>query len=386
MSDQHRLIVNPPDASVPNVAPPDPPDFVPDGALAPWSHDRIRAGLVADDAMTRTIALAKALQPDSPLDLWVPELLRCVQLSAGDDTALQLAATVITQLKTQPAREAALPTLAQLAGVEQPTAVRAMVANGFWLFGAIPIEAWPAVAQMVFSTEAGLRKVAFSAALPHATVGAPAIANAAAQAGASGWTTEGLDLLAASAGTSETKKRQIEDYVLRTLKGETNLTVMTAGYAALARLNPKGPGVSALLQVVSAATQWSDAERALAALSQLGDAARSAVPGLVALLVATDDPEREDALCKTLLELKITDREVPIARVVQRVESGPDQSVVAHCIFLSLHRKAFARLAPIVAARFAQLATSEPLKIVLDAVHEMLAGTVLIAATPANKT
>ncbi len=365
-----------------------PTDAVPLPAAVPerWSHERIRAELVSADAMNRTHALAQALQPDAPLDSWMPELLRCVELSRGDGTALLLAATLFTQLKTQSAKGAALPCVVSLVAVDSPAPARGMAANALWLYQSVPTEAWPGLAQMVFSVEAGLRKIAFSTALPHAVAGAPWIASIAAQVGAQGWTPEGLDLLAASAGTSDAKKQQIEDYVLRTLKGETNISIMVAGYAALARLNPKGPGVVALTQVVAAAPQWSDSMLALTALSQMGELARAAIPLLVKQLVETDDPEREDALCKALLEMRISDREVPLGHVVQRIESGPDQSVVAHCIFLSLHRKPFARLAPIVAARFADVSTSEPLKLVLDAVHEMLAGTVLLAATPANKT
>jgi hypothetical protein len=352
----------------------------------PWPVEHVRAGLVHVDERVRIGALAQALQPDAPIDHWVPELLRCAELSRGDGAALLLVATLCTQLKTNNSKDAALPCIVSLVAVDSPAPARGMAANALWLYQCVPAEAWPGLAQMVFSPEEGLRKVAFSAALAHAVAGAPWIASAAAQVGSRGWTTEGLDLLAASAGTSEAKKKQIEDYVMRSLKGETSVTIMVAGYAALARLNPKGPGTLALTQVAGAAPAWPDALLALTALGQLGDRAQAAVPGLVKQLESTEDPEREDALCKTLLELKITDREVPIARVVQRIESGPDQSVVAHCIFLSLHRKPFARLAPIVAARFAHASTSEPLKLVLDAVHEMLAGTALIAAAPATKT
>ena len=350
-----------------------------------WPHERVRAGLIDDDATVRLSALAQALAPDTPLDRWMPELLRCVALSKGDGIALLLAATLFTQLKTQSAKDAALPCVAALVAVDSAAEARGMAANALWAFQCVPAEAWPGLAQMVFSPEAGLRKIAFSTALPHAVVGAPWIASAAAAVGAAGWTTEGLDLLAASAGTSKAKQKQVEDFVLRTLKGETSIPVMVAGYAALTRLNPNGSGVLALTQVVVAATQWSDAMLALTALSQMGELARAAIPGLVKLLVTTDEPEREDALCRALLELKIADREVPIARVVQRIESGPDQSVVAHCIFLSLHRKPFARLAPVVAARFVHASTTEGLKLVLDAVYEMLTGKTLIAATPANK-
>ena len=349
-----------------------------------WPNDRVQAGLVADDAPTRLAALAMAAQPDAPVDDWVRELVRCVDLSRADAITLQLAATVLCTLKTQSARDIAIPCLVTLATTENVPPVRLAVAHSFWLYQCIPPQAWPSVSQMVFSEDAGLRKTAFSAALPHAEAGAAHIAVMAAQLGAPGWTTEGMDLLAASAGTVEPKKRQVEAFILRTLQGESNIAVIVAGYSALARLNPKGAGVAALAQVASSAPKWSDATLALTALSQLGELARAAIPALVKLLVETDDPEREELICHTLLLMNVTDREVPIARVLQRLESGPDQAVVAHCIFLGLHAKSFVRVAPLVAARFKT--ASEGLKGVLDAVYEMLTGTRLQAPSPTSTT
>ena len=353
-------------------------------AVEPMPHERIAEGLVAEDASVRLSALAAALQPDTPIDSWARELVACVDLSRSDETLLQLAATAFSTLKTQPARNVAMPCLATLATVENAPPVRLAAAHCFWLYKCVPAQAWPSVSQMVFSTDAGLRKIAFAAALPHAEAGASEIAAEAAKVGAAGWTTEGLDLLAASAGKAEPKQRQIEAYVLRMLQGATNVAIMVAGYSALARLNPKGPGVAALAQVVSSAPNWSDSVLALTALSQLEEQARAAIPALVKQLVETDDPEREEALCHTLLLLQISDREVPIARVLQRVESGPDKAVAAHCIFLGLHAKPFARAAPAVATRFSK--SSEELKPLLSAVHEMLTGKPIVAAVAANKT
>ncbi len=372
MSDLSSATTNAPDAPTATAA------------VERWPHDRTQTGLIADDASTRMTALAMAIQPGAPVDQWVQELVRCVELSRGDEIALQVAATVFCLLKTPAAQQLALPCLVTLATVENPPPVRRAAAHCFWLYKCIPAGAWPSVSQMVFSGDADLRVVAFGAALPHAEAGASEIAATAASVGAAGWTTEGLDLLAASAGASEPKQRQIEAYVMRMLQGETKVPAMVAGYSALARLNPKGAGVAALVQVAGTAPDWSDGKLALAALRQLEEKGRSAVPALVKQLVETDDPDREDALCHTLLRLQITDREVPIARTMQRVESGPDKSAIAHCIFLGLHAKAFARAAPVVAARYAK--ASDALKDVLNATHEMLTGTLLKPAVPANKT
>lgn len=347
-------------------------------------HELVAAGLVAEDAATRLRALTAAVQPDAPVDNWARELVGCVDLSRGDALALQVAATAFCMLKSQAARDVALPCVVTLANIESAAPVRLAAAHCFWLYKCIPTQAWPAVAQMVFSDDANLRKVAFGAALPHAEAGAGDIAAAAAAVGAAGWTPEGMDLLAASAGNSDQKKRQIESYVLRSLKAETGVTVMVSGYAALARLNPKGAGVAALAQVANVAPKWSDATIALSALTQLGDLARPAIPALVAQLVATDDAEREEDLCRCLLTLQISEREVPIARVLQRLESGPDKAVIGHSMLLGLHPKPFARAAPIVAARFAK--SSEELKPLLSALHEMLTSKPLVAPVAVNKT
>lgn len=349
-----------------------------------WPHDRSQAGLISEDASTRMTALAMGVQPDVPVDYWAQELVRCVDLSRTDAIALQVAATIFCSLKAPAAQQVALPCLATLATVENPPPVRRAAAHCFWLYKCIPPAAWPSVSQMVFSDDADLRAVAFGAALPHAEAGASEIAATAASVGSAGWTTEGLDLLAASAGTSEPKQRQIEAYVMRTLQGETKVSVMVSGYSALARLNPKGPGVAALVQVAAIAPDWSEGKLAHVALRQLEEKARSAVPALVKQLVETDDAEREEALCVTLLRLQITDREVPIARTLQRVESGPDKAVIAHCIFLGLHAKPFALAAPVVAARYAT--ASDALKQVLDVAHEMLTGKPLKPAVHASKT
>ena len=339
---------------------------------SPWAHERTRAGLTSPDASVRLGALANTVQPDAPVDEWISELVQCVDLSREDATALQVAATALAMIKTDAARPAALDCLVTLATPENAPPVRTMVAQGFWAHKQIPSVAWRSVSDMVFSEDGILRQIAFAAALPHAVAGAQAIATKSAEVGPSGWTAEGIALLAASAGDSVPKQRQVETYVMQALQGEASTSTFVAGYAALARLNPNGVGALALAKLAGAAKTLPDAVLALGALRQLGDLGRPAVSALIEQLVNTDDPEREDELCRTLLELKITEREVPLPRTLERIESGPEKSAIAYCIFLSLHRKAFARTAPIVAKRFTT--ASDALKLVLGPVYEMLAG------------
>ncbi len=349
-------------------------------AFERWSEPRIRDALVSSEAEQRLAALSMVVSPDAPVDALVVEVVRCAGLSRNDPAALHIATTVLTLMKTAEARHVALEALALLAREEMPRPVRIMAANGFWLYQAVPTSAWPFVAQMVFSDDALLRQVALAAAVPHAAEGASHIAAAAARVGPLHWSTEGLNLLGASAGADPRKQQQVEHYVLQSLQGTTHPPTLIAGYSALARVNTSSTAVLALAQVAGQAISLDDAKLALQALSQLGETARSAIPALVAQLIATDDAVREEAICHALVALGIAADEVPLQRVLLRVSNGPDESVVAHCMLLGLHGKAFVRAAPLVAKRYSE--ASFELKRVLDAVHEMLTGQPLLVAPP----
>ncbi len=353
-------------------------------AFKRWSEDRIRQGLTSSDASERIAALSMVMLPDSPVDALVVEIVRCAGLSRDDENALHIAASALTLMRTPDSQKVAVDALALLAREDMPLPTRICAANGFWLYKTVPVSAWPAVAKMVFADDSLLRQVAFAAALPHAPAGASYIAVATAHAGPHGWTTEGLDLLGASAGGDTRKQQQVESYVLQSLEGATHLPLIVAGYSALARINPSGAAIGALAQVAGRAPTPAEAELALKALRQLGESAKLAIPALVAQLTATDDAEREAQLCETLLALGVSQSEVPLTRVVERVAHGPDSAVVAHCMLLGLHGRAFAAAAPIVAKRFD--VASEGLCRVLDAVHEMLTGRpLLVAPSPSSR-
>ena len=349
-------------------------------AFERWSESRVRAALISNDAPSRLAALSMIVSPDSPVDGMVVEIVRCAGLSRDEPAALTIAATVLTQMHTPESKRIALDALVLLVREEMPMPVRLAAANGFWLYRAVPNDAWPALAQIAFAQDQLLRQVTFAAALPHAPEGAGALAAEAARVGAEGWTSEGLDLLAASAGSDPRKRQQVEDYVVQSLQGTARIPTMIAAYSALARINPVGAAVPALAKVAGQTANPDEAKLALRALSQLGNSAKAAITILVAQLNVTNDTELEVALCETLLALGIGESEVPVARVLERVGDGPDEAVVAHCMLLGLHGKSFARVAPIVAKRFE--VASQALQKVLDAVHEMLTGRPLDVAPP----
>ena len=127
-----------------------------------------------------------------------------------------------------------------------------------------------------------------------------------------------------------------------------------------------------------------DDQTAMAAINtlvQLGESAKSAIPGLVEALGQTENPERVEAICRALWPLKVSAKDVPLPRVLKRVEGAPDRAVAAHCLLLSLHAKSFAAASKVVAARYA--VSGEALQRVLDDVHHQLVGKrlALIQAT-----
>lgn len=342
--------------------------------IEPWSVDQLRAGLLSEHHDTRVHALAMSVQRDAPVDQLVNELAQCVGACRIDPIALQLAAVALGMVKRTSERANAADVLATLATVENALAVRIFTAHGFAQLGQIPATAWPHVSLMLFDQDATLRQVALRATTPVATQGAAVIASVVAGTPPDKWTTEALAALALSAGSSADGMQRVEQYVLRSLQGQALLPTGIAGYAALARLNPSGVAPQALAKIASAEDN-ATALAAIAAIAQLGAAGKPAIPGLVQALIQTDNPDREEAVCRTLIALQIEASDVPLQRTLERIEQGPDRVVAAHSLLLSLHAKSFGQTAPVVALRYAK--SSVALQGVLNELHHQLSGSYL---------
>ena len=336
-----------------------------------WAPERMREGLLSEDPELRLNALAMTVQPEALVDECVDAIIACVELSRADPVACQIAAVALGGVKRGAMKLAAANCLATFTTVEYAPPVRIFAAHGLAQLSQIPALAWPGLTQMLFVEDGNVRQVALRAVTPFAAQGAGFIAQAAAGAMPVNWTVEGLTALALSAGSSSVNKQRVEQYVLRSLQGQALLPTGIAGYAALARLNPGGVAPLALAKI--AATE--DDKTALAAinaLAQMGETGKSAIPGLIEALSNTDIPEREEAICRALLPLKINANELPLPRVLYRIENAPDRAVAAHCLLLSLHAKSFAAASGVVAARYA--VSGEALQRVLDEVHHQLVG------------
>ncbi len=340
--------------------------------IEPWSLERLRVGLLSDDHDQRVEALAMSVQPTADVDECVGAIVACVEASRADPVACQLAAVALGNVKRDSEKLAAANCLATLGSAENAPAVRTFAAHGLAQLGQVPLAAWPSLAAMLFVEDGTMRQVALRAMTPFAVQGAAFIAQAATAATPVKWTTEGLAALARSAGSSADGKQRVEQYVLRSLQGQALMPTGIAGYLALAKLNPDGVAPLALAKI-AASDDDAAALAAIDALAKMGESGKSAIPGLIQALGQTEKPEREEAICRALLPLKLSARDVPLPRVLNRVESAPDRAVAAHCLLLVLHARSFSAASKVVAARYA--VSGEALQRVLDEVHHQLVGT-----------
>jgi hypothetical protein len=336
-----------------------------------WTAQKMRDGLLSDDPALRLHALAMTVQPNAALDDCVPAIVSCLDASREDAAACQLGAAALSMVTRDSEKTAAVNCLALLAADTYPPAVRIFAAHGMAQLANVPAPAWPGLAQMVFSDDTTMRQVALRAATPFAVAGAPFFAQVAAQATPAKWTTEGLTALVKSAGASDDSKARVEKFILQSLEGQALMPTGVAGYAALAHLNPNGSAPSALAQI-AAGDNDEAALASIQALGQMGESAKPVVPKLSQALLGSDDPVREEALCRALLLIKFRVNDVPLPRVMQRIETGPDRAVAAHALLLSVHAKSFAAAAPIIATRYAT--SGDALKRVLDELHHQLVG------------
>ena len=360
--------------SAPTEIPPDEPS-----TLRAWPPEQLRAQLLSDSAVQRLEALALTIQPESNIDGCAEAIVSCVARGGDEPLVAQIAVVALGNVKAQAERATAVACLVALSSTAYPADVRAFAAGGLAKQGVIPEAAWPNVAQLLFDDDGYIRQSVLHVIAPSAGQGAAHIAQAAATTGPTRWTTEGLAALVLSAGSSDDNKRRIEQFILRSLQGQSVFPTGVAGYAALARLNPKSAALAALVKIAQSADDQA-ALAAIDALAQLGLNASSAIPGLVEALLNSDNLDREQALCNALVRLQIRAADVPLPRVLERIGNGPGPLVAAHCSLLCLHPKFFAATASVIASRHAR--SGDALQEALSDVHQTLVGKPLAAVAP----
>lgn len=352
--------------------------------VALWSADVLARHLVSEDPQARIVALGMALQPQAPLPSCAEALTQCAELSVGDPLASQLVAAALGSLPRSLASAPVQERLADLLGSANAMAVRVAAAHALFRLGCLPASAHAALGAMLLDTDTNARKVALLAFTPFAKAAAGAVVGQVAAAEPKQWTLEALQAVVKGASDDSASSTKVEGFVMRSLAGVPLVPAGVAGYAALARLNPGGTAVTALLRI-AADTQNADASTAaLEALGELGESLKPVAQAAVAqMLTTTDDPPREELLCRTLVRLRPAARDIPLARVLLRVKDGPDRSVAAHCMLLCLHPKEFRQAAPAIAQRHA--VAGEALQPALEQAYKTLTGVELAGDAVAGK-
>lgn len=344
-----------------------------------WPADVLAQRLRAPEPEVRLGALGMAVQSGAPLAACREALLHAAQACTGDALAAQLAVSALGSLPPAQAQPEALDWLATQCAPTAPPAVRTAAAHALYRLQALPDAAVPSVQALLLDAEPNARRVALLAFSPFATRHAASLAPFVLQTPPGQWTTELLQALAASAGDDPSARERQGGFLVRILQNAPLLPTALAGYAALARLNPRGPALQALLDAATRAPEAAQRQAALEAVGALGEAAQSAAPVLARLLVAcSGDAAQEESLCRALVRVRARPGDMPLPHIAQRVARGPDRAAAAHCMLLCLHPRACAGAAPTVRERFAR--SGEALRPALSQTHKMLAGTELTAS------
>ncbi len=338
-----------------------------------WAAEKLREQLITEDPALRQAALEMSVQPGAPVDDCIDHIVRCAVLANGDSTQLLLIPVALGCATPARLGSPALELISSFLEDKYPDPVRSCAVLALFRLKLVPVSAYRRLSALLVHENASLRQAALvtlNLAIKPAT---NAITQMVATLSPDRWTDEALAALARSAGNSSENKRVVEQYVMRSLPSAPIVPTGIAGYTALAQLQPGGPATAVLGRIACTATEPSHWKAALAALTTLGDAAQSAAAELGKSLALMDDPDREESMCRVMVSIRARENDVPLARVVQRIQAGPERSAAAHCMLLCLHPKRFAPAAKVVAERYA--AAGDALKAALLQTHKTLLGT-----------
>ena len=338
-----------------------------------WPAEKLRQTLVCDDPAQRFEALVMMTHPKAPVDECINEIVRCGLLANEDSMILQHVPIALGSATASKVNQNALEMLSALLDSRFADHVRIFAAHALFRLKMVPESAFVRLSALLIHANPSARQIALAALTLVIKPATNAITQMVAALPPEKWTDEALTALARSAGDSTENKRVVEQFVMRSLPSAPIVPTGIAGYTALAQMQPGGAATVVLGRVASTASEAEHWKAALAALTTLGEAAQSAAPELGKALAVLDDPEREESMCRVMVSIRAKEQDVPLARVVQRIQTGPDRSAAAHCMLLCLHPKRFAPAAKIVAERHA--VAGETLKVALAQTHKTLVGT-----------
>ena len=326
-----------------------------------------------------------AVLRDAPVAACQSALAQAAERSLDDALAGQLAAAALGCL---PPVRPALTVQSVLTALVQPQRalpVRIKAAHAIFRLKCLPDGAHAGLCALLFEDDMAARQTALLAVTPfEARAGAALVAAVRAHAPAH-WTREALTALVRSAAPDAAALRRVEQFLMLGLRKAPDLLPAVGVFAALAIASSDAGPLQALTRIACEPQSGPAAAAAVQALGELGEAAQSQAATLAQCLPRTDDPEREELLCRTLVQLRCPWHALPLAHVLQRIAQGPERAAATHCLLLALHPREAAQAVPLLSRRHAQ--ASLALRPALAATCKALGGPVLnepeLAPSPA---
>ena len=322
-----------------------------------------------------------AVQRDAPVAACQAVLLLAAERSLDHALAGQLAASALGSLPPVGLTLAVQSVLAALVQAERELPVRLKAAHAIFRLKCLPDGAHNGLCALLFEGDMAARQTALLAIVPFAAQAGPALVAAVRAHAPAQWTREALTALVRSAAQDAAALRRVEQFLLLGLRKAPDLLPAVGVFAALALVPSDAGPLQALTRIACDPQSGPAAAAAAQALGELGEAAQSQAAALAQCLPRTDDTEREELLCRSLVQLRCPWHSLPLDHVLQRLAQGPERAAAAHCMLLALHPREAAQAVPLLCRRHAQ--ASAALRPALAATCKALGGPVLKEPEPA---
>lgn len=343
--------------------------------IPPPEQIRPETWLNSNDPIQRLTAVGVHATPGAISVDNIDAFLVCLDRCHDEPDTLTVGAFIIGALESPLCCDATDQRMVGFLGRTDKSPLRLAAAHGLFRQKRLPQEAHLPLSLMLFHGEENIRQMAqltFSLAPDRA---AKTIAQTVANTPREQWTPEALTTLVQSAGDSPIARQQIGTFLRAELTKGANRLAVIAAFTELARADSFAQPLHDLCSFCSDPLLTAAHPAALVALAGLGPVAKPAVPELIHQLSQTIDPTKETLICKTLCKIGMDAEQLPLTRVQERIEQGPEIVLAPLCAMLALYPVASKVVAPTLKARFFN--ASESARGVLAFTYRALTGDIL---------